>query len=83
MNECLYIQGMSDGIQFIDYRLRSGPSKIMEFEQELAPYKAGKGTIQLPLDQPIPYKLITKGVKFRVVMDIAKVERRAKKKEIE
>ncbi|MCM3042245.1 hypothetical protein M3201_21540 [Paenibacillus motobuensis] len=62
---------MSDGIQFIEYRLRSGPSKIVEFKQELAPCKAGKDTIQFPLDQPIPYKLITKGVKFRVVIDIA------------
>lgn len=56
------------------------PSGIMEFEQELAPYKAGKGTIQFPLDQPIPYELITKVVKFRVAENIAKAERKAKKK---
>ena len=31
-----------------------------EFKAEIAPYESGKGTLQFPLDQPIPYKLITK-----------------------
>ncbi|NWL88473.1 hypothetical protein DMN77_12925 [Paenibacillus sp. 79R4] len=56
------------------------PSGIDEFEQELAPYKAGKGTIQFPFGQPIPYDLITKIVKFRVSENIAKAERKAKQK---
>ncbi|MCM3042233.1 DUF1801 domain-containing protein [Paenibacillus motobuensis] len=56
------------------------PSGIDEFEQELAPYKAGKGTIQFPLGKPIPYDLITKIVKFRVAENIAKAESKAKKK---
>lgn len=56
------------------------PSGIDEFEQELAPYKAGKGTIQFPLGKPIPYELITKIVKFRVAENIAKAERKAKQK---
>lgn len=56
------------------------PSGIDEFEQELAPYIAGKGTIQFPLGQPIPYDLITKIVKFRVSENIAKAERKAKLK---
>lgn len=56
------------------------PSGIDEFEQELTPYKAGKGTIQFPLGQPIPYDLITKIVKFRVSENIAKAERKAKQK---
>lgn len=42
------------------------PSGIMSFEKELAPYIAGKGTIQFPLGKPIPYGLVSKVVRFRV-----------------
>jgi len=56
------------------------PSGIEEFERELAPYKAGKGTIQFPLGQPMPMELITKVVKFRVAENLAKAEQKAAKK---
>lgn len=56
------------------------PSGIVEFKQELAPYIAGKGTIQFPLGKPMPYELITKIVKFRVAENIAKAERKSSKK---
>ncbi|WP_018758530.1 iron chaperone [Paenibacillus terrigena] len=56
------------------------PSGIEEFEQELAPYKAGKGTIQFPLGKPLPMELITKIVKFRVSENIAKAELKTKNK---
>ena len=36
------------------------------FKKELSAYKGGKGTVQFPLDKPIPFSLITKIVKFRV-----------------
>ncbi len=36
------------------------------FKEELSAYSGGKGTLQFPLDQPIPYSLIRKIVKFRV-----------------
>ena len=36
------------------------------FQQELAQYKGGKGTVQLPLDKPIPDNLITRIVMFRM-----------------
>lgn len=42
------------------------PGPIKQFKKELAPYKIGKGSIQFPLDKPIPYKLIEKIVAFRV-----------------
>lgn len=42
------------------------PSGITAFAKELAPYKSAKGSVQFPLDQPIPYELIKKIVKFRV-----------------
>ena len=56
------------------------PSGIEEFEQELAPYKAGKGTIQFPLGKPMPMELITKIVKFRVAENITKSELKSTKK---
>ncbi len=41
------------------------PSGHSEFQDELKKYKQGKGSVQFPLDQPIPYKLIERIVKFR------------------
>jgi len=39
--------------------------------KELAKYAGGKGTIQFPLDKPIPWGLITKIIKWRVKEDAA------------
>lgn len=46
--------------------LYATPSGHDAFEQELALYKQGKGSVQFRLDQPIPYELIGRMVKFRV-----------------
>jgi len=40
-------------------------SAINAFHQELSGYKGQKGSVQFPLDQPMPLELITKIVKFR------------------
>ena len=50
------------------------PAGIAEFKNDLAPYVAGKGTIKFPLDQPIPFALITRIVKFRVKKNLEKAE---------
>jgi len=42
------------------------PSGIEAFKEELSVYKQGKGSVQFPLDQPIPYELISRIVEFRV-----------------
>lgn len=42
------------------------PSGTERFREELSKYHTGKGSIQFPLDRPIPYGLITRIVKFRV-----------------
>jgi len=34
--------------------------------KEAASYKKGKGTLQFPLDEPLPYALVTKITKFRM-----------------
>lgn len=41
------------------------PTVIDAFEKETKPYRTGKGTMQFPLDKPIPYDLIEKIVRFR------------------
>lgn len=46
--------------------LYATPSGHSEFQDELSEYKQGKGSVQFPLDKPIPYKLIERMVKFRV-----------------
>ncbi|HYF81793.1 MAG TPA: DUF1801 domain-containing protein [Clostridia bacterium] len=42
------------------------PSGIEAFEQELKEYKRGKGSVQFPLNQPLPMELIRRIVEFRV-----------------
>jgi uncharacterized protein YdhG (YjbR/CyaY superfamily) len=41
------------------------PSGIAEFLEELSAYPMGKGSVQFPLDRPLPYDLITRIVRFR------------------
>ncbi|WP_061249207.1 iron chaperone [Leptospira alstonii] len=41
-------------------------SGIRAFQSELTKYKTSKGAVQFPIDQPLPFKLIAKIVKYRV-----------------
>ena len=56
------------------------PSGIEKFKAEIARYTWAKGSVQFPLDQPIPYALVTKIVKFRVKEVAAKAEAKASAK---
>ena len=56
------------------------PKVIGVFEKELSLYKSGKGSIQFPLEKPLPKSLITEIVKYRVKENIEKDE--AKKNSI-
>jgi uncharacterized protein YdhG (YjbR/CyaY superfamily) len=51
-------------------------SGVAHFEKELMKYKTSKGTIQFPLDRPIPFDLIRKIVLFRVKENLAKAKRK-------
>ena len=42
------------------------PSAMKPFAKELAKFKTGKGSIQLPYDQPLPKALLRKIAAFRV-----------------
>ena len=49
-----------------------GPSGIEAFKSELSNYKGAKGSVQFPLDKPLPYELIGAIVKFRAAENSAK-----------
>jgi uncharacterized protein YdhG (YjbR/CyaY superfamily) len=42
------------------------PSVIEQFSEQLSEYKTGKGSVQFPLDKPIPKKLVVEMVKYRL-----------------
>jgi uncharacterized protein YdhG (YjbR/CyaY superfamily) len=41
-------------------------SGIEAFKKELSPFKTSRGTVQFPLDKPVPFDLVKRIVKFRV-----------------
>ncbi len=54
------------------------PSGIEKFKEELSQYKGGKGSVQFPLDQPIPYDLIHRITLFRVKENLELAKRKLK-----
>ena len=44
----------------------------VKIAKELSKYKQGKGSVQFPLDQPMPYELIAQIVAFRVFENLEK-----------
>ena len=48
------------------------PRPIAAFKKELAKYETTKGAIRFPLDEPIPFGLVKKIVRFRVKETLAK-----------
>ena len=55
------------------------PTGTREFQKELSIYKGAKGSVQFPLDQPIPFGLIGKIVKFRARENLAKAAAKEKR----
>jgi len=52
------------------------PTGIEAFKDELSVYEGGKGSVQFPLDQPMPLDLIRRIVEFRVKENLAKARSR-------
>lgn len=71
-------------VHFAAYKHHIGfypaPSGIGKFKKEISAYKWAKGSVQFPLDQPIPYDLISRITSFRVTENLARAEAKAKKK---
>src|SRR5882762_3128978 len=51
-------------VYFAAYKKHIGlyavPTDLEEFKKELSPYKTGSGSVQFPLDKPIPLRLIAR-----------------------
>ncbi len=71
-------------VHFAGYKNHIGfyptPSGTEAFKKEIAVYRAGKGSIQFPIDKPIPISLIKKIVKFRVKESAEAAIKSSKKK---
>lgn len=63
----VYFAGFKNHIGFY-----ATPTGHAEFKKDLSIYKQGKGSVQFPLDKPIPYDLIKRIVVFRVKETSAK-----------
>ena len=71
-------------VHFAAYKNHIGfyptPSGIEQFKDALSVYKSAKGSVQFPLDQPIPYELVGEIVAFRVDENLAKAAAKRKVK---
>jgi uncharacterized protein YdhG (YjbR/CyaY superfamily) len=67
----VHFAGYKDHIGF--YATPTGHSA---FEKELSAYKQGKGSVQFPIDQPMPLKLIAEIVKYRVRENLDKAKKK-------
>jgi uncharacterized protein YdhG (YjbR/CyaY superfamily) len=52
------------------------PTGHEAFKKELSAYKQGKGSVQFPIEEPMPLTLITKIVKFRIKENQLRVEKK-------
>ena len=71
-------------VHFAAYKNHIGfypvPTGIAAFQEELSVYKQGKGSVQFPLNQPLPLDLIRRIVRFRVAENMEKAAAKAKKR---
>jgi uncharacterized protein YdhG (YjbR/CyaY superfamily) len=75
-----FVQG-ENLVHFAAFRNHIGfypaPSGIKAFSGPLARFKSAKGSVQFPLDEPMPLKLIGQIVTFRVKEAKARARRKA------
>jgi len=71
-------------VHFAGYKNHIGlypaPRGVEKFKDELSAYEGGKGTVRFPLDEPIPFDLITRIVKFRLKNNLERAEAKKKKR---
>ena len=70
-------------IYFAGYKSHVGvypaPVGNSGFKGDLSAYAAGKGTVRFPLNQPIPFPLLRKIVKFRVQETLGRASAKGRK----
>jgi uncharacterized protein YdhG (YjbR/CyaY superfamily) len=54
------------------------PSGNEAFRNEISKYRSGKGSVQFPIDEPMPLELIAKIVQFRVEENLLRAESKKK-----
>lgn len=73
-------------VHFAAYKNHIGfypaPSGIEAFKQELSGYKGAKGSVQFPLNQPLPLELISKIVAYRVSENMQREKKQENTKEL-
>jgi uncharacterized protein YdhG (YjbR/CyaY superfamily) len=52
------------------------PSGMEAFKKELSAYKGAKGSVQFPINEPLPLPLIRKIVEYRVKENLAKKQKK-------
>ena len=71
-------------VHFAAYKKHIGfypaPTGIEKFKNELSAYEGAIGSVQFPLDKPIPFDLISEIVKFRVKENLERAEAKEKNK---
>ena len=71
-------------VHFAGYKNHIGlypaPRGVEKFKDELSAYEGGKGTVRFPLDEPIPFDLITRIVKLRLKNNLERAEAKKKKR---
>lgn len=63
--------------------LYPAPTGLEAFQEELSVYKTGKGSVQFPIDQPLPLDLIRKIVQYRVAENAQRAAAKSKKEPID
>ena len=48
---------------------------MRKFSEQLSKYKTGKGSVQFPINQPLPIDLIERIVEFRVNENKSKIKK--------
>jgi uncharacterized protein YdhG (YjbR/CyaY superfamily) len=71
-------------VHFAAYKKHIGfyptSSGIQAFKDELLVYKSAKGSVQFPIDKPLPLGLISRIVKFRVAENLERAKRISSRK---
>ncbi len=67
----VYFAGWKTHIAFY-----GAPRGNADFKEDLSDYESGQGTLKFPLDKPLPLKLITRIVKFRVAENLKRTEKK-------
>lgn len=70
-------------VSFAAYKTHIGvypvPTGTQKFQQAIAVYRASKSTLRFPLDEPVPYELISQLVKYLIKERAASVKAKRKK----